>query len=460
MPAPTSGLARVTIRAPRRRLDLAIPHQVPLVELLPEVLRRAGEVTPGTAGPGGGWVLRRGDGASLSGGVALAHQGVHDGDVLYLVPANLTWPAPDYDDVVEEIAAGARARSRTWNAATTRLFCLVVAGSILLRGLGMLLAAGAGGPRTGLATGGVAVVLLFAGTLLSRAVGDGVAGAVAAGCALPYAAVSGISMSGGSSGTAALSAISPDQLVVGAAALLLASVVGAAVIGYGLRVFVAGMTVGLLAGLGGLLGFVVSGPGAAAVLTVGAVGGIGLAPLIAVRLGRLPMPVVTAAPDQLAAEHRPTRPEVLAAVIRADEILAGSLLGVAAVVVGCTAVLSATTGIAGRLLSVLASVALLLRGRLFPSLASRLPLLGGGLTGLAVTAWLGLAGELAHLVVAACGLVAVVVLLATAVTAHRRRASPYLARLAAVTDNVAVVALAPVACAVLDLYRFARTFAG
>ena len=44
MPAPASGLARVTIRAPRRRLDLAVPHQVPLAELLPEVLRRAGEI--------------------------------------------------------------------------------------------------------------------------------------------------------------------------------------------------------------------------------------------------------------------------------------------------------------------------------------------------------------------------------------------------------------------------------
>ena len=44
MPAPTSGLARITVRAPRRRLDLAVPDQVPLAEILPEVLRRAGEI--------------------------------------------------------------------------------------------------------------------------------------------------------------------------------------------------------------------------------------------------------------------------------------------------------------------------------------------------------------------------------------------------------------------------------
>ena len=37
------GLARVTISAPQRRVDVALPEQVPLAELLPEVLRHAGE---------------------------------------------------------------------------------------------------------------------------------------------------------------------------------------------------------------------------------------------------------------------------------------------------------------------------------------------------------------------------------------------------------------------------------
>src|SRR4051794_26216887 len=37
------GLARVTISAPNRRVDVALPEHVPLAELLPEVLRHAGE---------------------------------------------------------------------------------------------------------------------------------------------------------------------------------------------------------------------------------------------------------------------------------------------------------------------------------------------------------------------------------------------------------------------------------
>ncbi|MDT5029281.1 MAG: hypothetical protein QOE61_5707 [Micromonosporaceae bacterium] len=461
MPALTSGLARVTIRAPRRRLDLAIPHQVPLAELLPEVLRRAGEVTDGGASAmaPGGWVLRRGDGASLSGAKALAPQGVRDGDVLYLVPRNLIWPEPDYDDVVEEIAAGARKHGRSWDAAATRLFCLVAAGLVLLTGLGVLFAVGAGLP--GLVAAAVALVLLCAGSMLSRALGDGVAGAAAAGFALPYAAASGVLLFAGDVPASRLSA---GQVLVGSAALLLASVVGAVAVGHGLRVFAAGVTAGIFAGLGASLGFALTAPGAASILIVALVGGIGVAPLLAVRLGKLPLPMVTAAPDLLAAERRPEPPRVLAAVIRADEILAGSLLGISVVAVGCVAVLAATTGLAGPLLGGLASAALLLRARLFPSVAARLPLLGAGLIGLAVTAWasLGLAGDVLRLVALAAGSVAVVGLLATAATAHRRRAggSPYLGRIADIVDVATVVALAPVACAVLDLYRFVRGLAG
>jgi type VII secretion integral membrane protein EccD len=387
-PPQTSGLARVTIRAPRRRLDLAIPHQVPLAELLPEVLRRAGEVVPEHAQVAGGWILRRGDGASLTGDAPLAPQGVRDGDVLYLVPRNLTWPEPAYDDVVEEIAAGARAHGRGWDPAATRGFALVAAGLLLLTGLGLALR-GAPGPLAGLAAAGVAAVLLGAGALLSRALGDGVAGAAAAGFALPYAAA----------GAGLLVPVGPGRVLVGAAALLFASVLGAVAAGYGLRVFVAGGTLAGLGLLGGLLGLFLGTAGATAVTTVVLVAGIGLAPLLAVRLGKLPLPVVTAVPEILATEHRPDRSVVFAAVARADEILVGLLLGIAAGGLFGFAVLDATGDPADLLLAGLASVALLLRSRLFPSLAARLPLLVGGLLGLAATGWsaLATAGPVARL---------------------------------------------------------------
>jgi type VII secretion integral membrane protein EccD len=464
VPAPTSGLARVTIRAPRRRLDLAIPHQVPLAELLPEVLRRAGEAGPefdGSAAPTGGWMLRRGDGGSLQGATALAHQGVRDGDVLYLVPRNMTWPEPEYDDVIEEIAANAKQHGRTWDAAATRTFSLVAAGLVLLTGLGVLVAVGPDGVVPALAAAGVAGVLLVIGALLSRALGDGVAGAAAGGMALPYAAVAGVLFAGRDQATLLLGA---DQLLVGACSLLLASVVGAIAIGHGLRVFAAGVTAGVIGVVGASLGYVVHAPGAAAILVVVLVAGIGLAPLLAVRLGRLPLPVVSSSVDVIATESRPARPAVLAAVVRADEMLAGSLLGISIVAVGCVAVLTRTAGISGPLLGGLASGALLLRARLFPSVAARLPMLTSGLIGMALTAAAVAASSTSatRLIGVALAVLAVVALLGTAASAHRRRGggSPYLGRIADILDITAVVALAPVACAVLNLYTWVRGLAG
>jgi hypothetical protein len=205
-------------------------------------------------------------------------------------------------------------------------------------------------------------------------------------------------------------------------------------------------------------------PRAVAIVVVLLAAGIGLSPLLAVRLGRLPLPVVTASAEVLAGERRPSRPEVLAAVIRGDEILAGSLTGIAVAATGCIAVLTATDGIAAPLLGGLASGALLLRARLFPSVAARLPLLVGGLIGLAMTAAAVAAssGSATRLIGVGLAFVAVVSLLGTAATAHRRRAgsSPYLGRLADIIDVTTVVALAPVACGVLDLYSWVRGLAG
>jgi hypothetical protein len=166
----------------------------------------------------------------------------------------------------------------------------------------------------------------------------------------------------------------------------------------------------------------------------------------------------------IANERRPARPTVLAAVVRADEILAGTLLGISIAAAGCVLVLTGTPGVSGPLLGGLASGALLLRARLFPSVSARLPMLTSGLIGVALTAATVAAssGSATRLIGVALACVAVVALLGTAATAHRRRAggSPYLGRLADILDITTVVALAPVACAVLNLYSWVRSLAG
>ena len=128
------GLARVTISAPQRRVDVALPEHVPLAELLPEVLRHAGEGLADDGEKHGGWVLRRTDGVALATSQGLFPQGVRDGEVLHLVPAHNEWPELEYDDVVEAIAEGARRRGSAWTPASTRTATLVAAGVLLLIG--------------------------------------------------------------------------------------------------------------------------------------------------------------------------------------------------------------------------------------------------------------------------------------------------------------------------------------
>jgi hypothetical protein len=307
-----------------------------------------------------------------------------------------------------------------------------------------------------------AAALLAVGAALSRALGDGVAGAAAAGFGLPYAGVGAALVLAGS---LPFGRIGAGGLLIGSAALLLAAVVGAVAVGHGLRVFAAGVTVGLAGVVGALLGIAMRPAGAAAVLTVALVAGIGLAPLAAVRLGRLPLPVVSASADALRAETRPSRPAIDAAVGRADDLLSGTLLGICVVVVVCSMVLAAAAGFAAPLLACLAGLALVLRARLFPTVAARLPLLVGGLLALGAAAWAALASAspLARLVGVLVALAAVAVLVSSASLAYRRRAgggSPYLGRVGDILDLVAVIALAPVACAVLDLFTWVRGLAG
>jgi type VII secretion integral membrane protein EccD len=456
--AASGGLARVTVRGPRRRVDLTVPDQVPLAEVLPAVLRRCGE-------DAGTWVLRRGDGATLHPGTALAYQGVRDGEVLYLVPREVVWPEPRYDDVVEEIAAGARDHGVSWGARHTRVVALVSAAAVLLAGLSAVVVvrpSGGSAVGAGALAGVMAVGLLGLGALLARAWGDHVVGGVAAGLALPGAAAAGALLQAGLAGGGAA-----GQVLVAGSALTLAAVSATVAVGRPQRAFVAGVVVGLAGVVSALVGAGIGASGAAAVAVVAAQAGIGLAPALAVRSAAVPVPIVSAVPEVLAGEDRPPRERVREAVARADEVLAGCLLGLTVATVVAVAVLATAGGVAAPLLAAITGLALLLRARVFPAVAARLPLVTGGAVSLLVCG-LALAGRApgARLSVAAVAGVSLLVLLAMAASSSARARtagsgadrppSPYLARLADVADMTTVVALVPVVCAVLGLYAWVR----
>lgn len=466
----TTGLARVTISAPQRRVDVALPEQVPLAELLPDVLRHAGEGLADDGERHGGWVLRRTDGALLATAQALLPQGVRDGEVLHLVPARAHWPELEYDDVVEAIADGARRRGGAWSPAATRVAGLAGAAVPLAVGLLALLASGPTSSSGWVAAAVVALLLTVAGTIASRANGDGAAGATLGGYALPYAFVAGALAVGSGDPVGPLVPVrwvGAAELLAGSVALLLVALLGLLGVASRQRIFVAGVTVGLL-GAGAALGALPLTPaGTAAVLLSALVFAIGAIPLLAIRLGKLPLPPITLPATPPSAE--PERPRdlpdsgrVQAAVTRTEEMLTGMLLGHAVLAVGAAVVLGAAGGTAGPVLVAVVSAVLLLRSRLFVALRHRVPTVLAGLAGYAV---LGAvladraddAGRLALVLGgAAVGLVTV----AAGAGYARRPVSPYLARVADLTDTALVVAVVPVACAVLDLYDRARGLLG
>jgi type VII secretion integral membrane protein EccD len=444
MPAASAGLARVTISAPQRRVDVALPDSVPLAELLPELLQHAGAGLADDGERHGGWLLRRADGTTLSAATGLAGQGVHDGAVLHLVPARATWPELEFDDVVEAIAAGARRQGVAWSPAATRATALAAGGAGLA--VGLVAAVRWDVP---LAAAVVAVALVVAGSVASRAYGDSLVGATLAAFGLPFAAVVGW-LGAPDPATAA------GRTLIGAVALLLTSLVAAVGVAHLLRLFVAGATAGLLGAAAALLATVTRPAAAAAIALAVLVAGVAGLPLLAIRLGKLPMPVV-ALPGDLAASGRglgaaPDRSRVFTAVARTDEVLTGMLLGCAIVVGGASLVLARSGDVSGLILVAVAATALLLRARIFVTVRQRLPLIGAGLAGFVLLALFAPGGAVGGLALVTFVSAAALVVALAGARAATQPTSPYLGRAADLLDVLCVISVVPLACAVLGLY--------
>ena len=65
-----TGLVRLAIVTPTRRLEVAFPHHVPVVAVLPAVLRHGGDNLPDAGLAHEGWMLHRLDGSALDPGLA------------------------------------------------------------------------------------------------------------------------------------------------------------------------------------------------------------------------------------------------------------------------------------------------------------------------------------------------------------------------------------------------------
>ncbi len=183
------GLLRVTVVVGERRHDLALPGQLSVAELVPELARSLNLLDAETVYAG--YDLVAADGRRLESDLGLFAQGVDPGSVLTLT-AGVDQPAPRvYDDVVEAMADAVEADMRPWDPATGRRTALGAAALVL--GLGAL-ALGLQRPDVvaGAAAGVSGLVLVVAAVVLARVRAEHETAVMLSWAGVVFAAVGGV----------------------------------------------------------------------------------------------------------------------------------------------------------------------------------------------------------------------------------------------------------------------------
>jgi type VII secretion integral membrane protein EccD len=457
-----SGLARVTIASATRRVDVALPEYIPAANLLPGLLRHAGDDLPDTGQDHGGWVLRRWDGAPIDPAQTLAAQSLRDGEVLHLTPRYEEWPELDYDDVVDVIATEARRQVRTWTSAATRRAAIVVAMVASALMLALCLSVGPSWTKPATVMLVVSGALMVSAIALSRALGDSTTGAAVGCIALFFGFAGGLTVFNGDHPL--LGGLGVQQFLAGSAVLIGVSVLCYAGVADRTQFFVAGVHAGLLGVIAGLIGLTdLSVTGVAGILVAVAVVLAPVLPLLSIRLGKLPVPALpTTTDDLLADQPRVPRPRVYASVRRSDELLTGMLIGNALVAAIGQVVLAVDgRGSALVLVSVVAG-AMLLQARLFPTLRHRAALLSAGVLGVAAICARALtrSDDFRLNIVVPLLLLVICLVLAAGRQYQHRQPGPYLGRIADILDVMLVLAVVPTMCVLVGLVGYMRNLYG
>ena len=454
MTAPANSACRVTVVTPQARVDVALPMQSTLAELIPQLIRLSGAEGQASA-DNPGWGLSKLGGAPMPLGMTVAGAAVRDGDVLYLNPRERRLTPLLFDDVVDAIASNAGQRDGAWRpeiayrvavAAAAVVFVAVTV--LLLRGLSGIapFAAPAG-------CGVVALALLVGGGALARAYGDSTAGAVCALAGVPAAALAGLSVFGLSLGAA--------QLALGCTAVTVYGVLAIVAITDRLAWFLSVTVAALLGAIAAAVPVLLAVPAAAsaAVAVALTTGLCSVAPMLSLRLANLPLPRV---PSDMDAFRTAEKPTMGAAVLTQTE-LAARLLAALLGAFGLVAVLASVVLLRGASVFAAALVGVfgvvwMLRSRSYSGTAQRVVLVGTGLAALVcLGVWLLTAGDRTGLL-AAAGVLALAGVLTVnyAGRAVRGRKSPYWSRLLDIAEFLGLIAIIPLAGQVVGIYAALR----
>ncbi|UCR90379.1 type VII secretion integral membrane protein EccD [Mycetocola spongiae] len=157
-------IIRVSVVHADRRIDLAVPGQLPLIELIPGMARSLGVLDPTLVHGGYGLIRANGRPLSPTGG-ALA-QGITPGEVLTLMRGELVATSKVYDDVVEAVIDASADQHGVWRPEDAARTATAVSLTLLALCALVLTTQGPGNLITALiAAAGTAVLLTLTATL-------------------------------------------------------------------------------------------------------------------------------------------------------------------------------------------------------------------------------------------------------------------------------------------------------
>ncbi|MCD0445495.1 type VII secretion integral membrane protein EccD [Glycomyces sp. A-F 0318] len=388
MSTKSATLSRVTIVSPRTRIDLALPSDVPLSDLLPTILHQAGEYYIDEAGDNGGWILARLGEDALDTGHSCSQLGISDGEMLYLNPADAAKPEIVFDDVIDAVATATEQRGNRWDHIATKRFSVGVGTAALAVGAVALLL------TTHLASAivalGVAAVLVGASALLSRAVGDSRAATYFGITSVFYAGVGGLLIAADGR---SLFDLEGPHVMIAAAAILLFSVLAMVAVGdmASAPVFIVTILGAVVLGISTALMMVI--PNGTAATAAGIAAPLALAilpaaPRLSLSMAMVPTPTLPTTTDEL--KEGDTEAIDGKRILKLSEHAGNyleALLSFAAVVglVSAIALAFSDKMPEGLILATVLSLVLLSRARSIEDRPARIVMLAGGMGGLAAT---------------------------------------------------------------------------
>ncbi|WP_432041639.1 type VII secretion integral membrane protein EccD [Streptomyces cadmiisoli] len=461
-----SELCRLTVRAPSVSVDLAVPADVPVADLLPTLLRYVGEEAEEAGLDHAGWVLQRLGDAPLDEETTLARAGLADGAVLHLRPHTEALPEARLDDLVDGIADTAGRRLHTWHPGAARGLLVGSVVATVVAALVLVFRPGVTGSASRAVCAAVAGLLLLAGAgSASRAVGDRLSATALGLLVAPCLALAGWVLPGGDlTGPDAARVAGARLLAAGAAGAggavlaLAATAVGAPALLATAVVVVATAVSGALIGYTGL-----DVPASVALVATVVVLAAGAVAPFAFKLAGMRMPSLPSSAGQLQEGIEPyAGNEVAERTELAGRWVAALFAATGTVAAAALVVLAENPDLPEVLTALALSLLLLLHSRGLVHIGQRLTLAVPGIWGLLLLAraWAVSSDGDGRLVVFAVLLAAAAALVIAAWTVPGRRVLPYWGRAAEMAHTGLAVALLPLTLWVAGLFGWLRGLFG